>query len=134
MLGRTGVLVVAVVAAVLALNRDSSILDLVSFAWAGFGAAFGPIVLLSLYWRKLTSTGALAGMITGAVTVFVWGNIDVAARCHVRDRPRLPAEPPGCRVVSRATYKHNATIEEEFSAMENEIEENAPYVEVKPIA
>ena len=96
-LGRSGVLVVAVVASVLALNRDSSILDLVGFAWAGFGAAFGPIVLLSLYWRKLTSTGALAGMITGAATVFVWGNITRPARCHVRDRPRLPAEPFGRR-------------------------------------
>ncbi|MGB9034444.1 MAG: sodium:proline symporter, partial [Paeniglutamicibacter sp.] len=129
MLGRTGVLVVAVVAAALALNRDSSILELVSFAWAGFGAAFGPIVLLSLYWRKLTSTGALAGMLTGAVTVFVWGNIDVLSSAMYEIVPGFVLNLVVAVLVSRATYKHNAAIEEEFSAMEAEIEENAPYVE-----
>ncbi len=129
MLGRTGVLVVAVVAAALALNRDSSILELVSFAWAGFGAAFGPIVLLSLYWRKLTSTGALAGMLTGAVTVFVWGNIDVLSSAMYEIVPGFVLNLLVAVLASRATYKHNAAIEEEFSAMEAEIEENAPYVE-----
>lgn len=128
MLGRTGVLVVAVVAAVLALNRNSSILELVSFAWAGFGAAFGPIVLLSLYWRKLTSTGALAGMITGALTVFIWGNIDVLASNMYEIVPGFILNLIVTVVVSNATYKHNALIEEEFTAMEKEIEENAPYV------
>lgn len=128
MLGRSGVLVVAIVAAALALNRESSILDLVSFAWAGFGAAFGPIVLLSLYWRKLTSTGALAGMLTGAVTVFVWGNIDVLSSAMYEIVPGFVLNLVVAVLVSRATYKHNATIEEEFTAMENEVEENAPYV------
>jgi sodium/proline symporter len=128
MLGRSGVLVVAIVAAALALNRESSILDLVSFAWAGFGAAFGPIVLLSLYWRKLTSTGALAGMLTGAVTVFVWGNIDVLSSAMYEIVPGFVLNLVVAVMVSRATYKHNATIEEEFTAMENEVEENAPYV------
>ena len=63
--GRMAVLVVAIIAAILAWNPDSSILSLVGFAWAGFGAAFGPIILLSLYWRKLTNYGALSGMVTG---------------------------------------------------------------------
>ncbi|MFF5794192.1 sodium/proline symporter PutP [Paeniglutamicibacter sp. NPDC012692] len=128
-LGRSGVLVVAVVASVLALNRDSSILDLVGFAWAGFGAAFGPIVLLSLYWRKLTSTGALAGMITGAVTVFVWGNITVLHDAMYEIVPGFLLNLLVAFVVSRMTYKHNETIEAEFSAMEKEVAENAPYVE-----
>jgi sodium/proline symporter len=130
MLGRSGVLIVAIVAAALALNRDSSILDLVSFAWAGFGAAFGPIVLLSLYWRKLTSHGALAGMLTGAVTVFVWGNIDVLASNMYEIVPGFVLNLIVAVLVSRATYQHNATIEEEFTAMEKEVEENAPYVAV----
>ena len=60
------------VAIVLAFDRSSSILSLVSYAWAGFGAAFGPIILLSLYWRRITRNGALAGMITGALTVLFW--------------------------------------------------------------
>lgn len=74
LLGRLGVLVVAVVAIVLASSRNESILALVAFAWAGFGASFGPAVLLSLFWKKLTMPGALSGMIVGAVIVFAWGN------------------------------------------------------------
>jgi len=71
-MGRGSVFLVAVVAIVIALDRSSSILGLVSNAWAGFGAAFGPLVLISLYWRRMNQWGALAGMITGAVTVLVW--------------------------------------------------------------
>jgi SSS family solute:Na+ symporter/sodium/proline symporter len=70
--GRLSVLVVALVAVFLAYDRDSSILSLVSNAWAGFGAAFGPVVILSLYWKKMNRNGALAGMIIGAVTALVW--------------------------------------------------------------
>ncbi|KCZ94286.1 sodium/proline symporter PutP [Hyphomonas johnsonii] len=72
LIGRLSVLVVSLVAIFLAFDRSSSILSLVSYAWAGFGAAFGPIILLSLFWRGITRNGALAGMITGAVTVLVW--------------------------------------------------------------
>lgn len=78
MLGRGGVLVVALIAIVIALDRTTTILDLVGFAWAGFGAAFGPIVLLSLYWRRLTRWGALAGMVAGAVVAFTWGRSGLA--------------------------------------------------------
>ena len=70
--GRLSVLAVSVVAGLLALDRDSSILSLVSNAWAGFGAAFGPVILLSLFWAKLTRNGALAGMLSGAITVLIW--------------------------------------------------------------
>lgn len=70
--GRLSVLAVSIVAVVLAFDRSASILSLVSNAWAGFGAAFGPIILLSLFWKRLTRSGALAGMITGAVTVLFW--------------------------------------------------------------
>jgi SSS family solute:Na+ symporter/sodium/proline symporter len=70
--GRISVLLVALVAIFLAYDRESSILSLVSNAWAGFGAAFGPVVILSLYWRKMNRNGALAGMLTGAVTVLFW--------------------------------------------------------------
>jgi sodium/proline symporter len=72
LIGRLSVLGVALIAIGLAFDRSSSILSLVSNAWAGFGAAFGPIILLSLYWRNMTRNGALAGMITGAVTVLFW--------------------------------------------------------------
>jgi SSS family solute:Na+ symporter/sodium/proline symporter len=72
MMGRLSVLLVAVIAVVIALDRSSSILSLVSNAWAGFGAAFGPVVLLSLYWPRMTRQGALAGMVVGAATVLFW--------------------------------------------------------------
>lgn len=71
-IGRFMVLLVAVIAIIIAQNPDSKVLGLVSYAWAGFGAAFGPVVILSLFWRKMTGFGALAGMITGAVVVVAW--------------------------------------------------------------
>jgi sodium/proline symporter len=71
-MGRVALLLVALIAMVLALNPDSRVLALVSYAWAGFGSAFGPVVVLSLYWRGMTGPGALAGMITGALTVLLW--------------------------------------------------------------
>jgi len=72
LVGRISVLLVALVAIYLAYDRDSSILSLVSNAWAGFGAAFGPVVIGCLYWKGMTRNGALAGIISGAVTVLIW--------------------------------------------------------------
>ena len=71
-IGRGAVLLVSAVSAVLALNPESSILSLVSNAWAGFGAAFGPVIIAALWWRGATRSGALAGMVAGAATVVVW--------------------------------------------------------------
>jgi SSS family solute:Na+ symporter/sodium/proline symporter len=72
LVGRISVAVVALVAIYLAYDRNSTILTLVSNAWAGFGAAFGPVVIASLYWSKMTRNGALVGMISGAATVLFW--------------------------------------------------------------
>ena len=74
--GRIMVLLVSVIAILLALNPNNSVLDLVSHAWAGFGAAFGPIVVFSVFWARMTRNGALAGMITGAITVLLWINFN----------------------------------------------------------
>ncbi len=70
--GRAMVLLVALIAIVLAANPESRVLGMVSYAWAGFGAAFGPVIILSLFWERMTRGGALAGIIVGAVTVLVW--------------------------------------------------------------
>ncbi|NGO45913.1 sodium/proline symporter PutP [Streptomyces ureilyticus] len=75
LVGRLSVVAVGVVAYVIALS-GGAVLDIVAYAWAGFGAAFGPVVLLSLYWPGMTAAGAKAGMVTGAVTVFLWEDID----------------------------------------------------------
>jgi len=72
LVGRICVIVVAVAAILLALGENKTILSLVSNAWAGFGAAFGPLVIISLTWNKMTKASALAGMIAGTVTVLVW--------------------------------------------------------------
>jgi SSS family solute:Na+ symporter/sodium/proline symporter len=72
LVGRLAVLAVAVAAILLAYNPDSNVLGLVSKAWAGFGAAFGPLVILSLTWKRMTRNGALAGIVVGAVTVLFW--------------------------------------------------------------
>lgn len=77
--GRASVFGVSLVAIALAFDRSSSILSLVSNAWAGFGAAFGPIILLCLYWKGLTRSGALAGMVTGAAVVLFWIFVPVGA-------------------------------------------------------
>jgi SSS family solute:Na+ symporter len=70
--GRGCVFVVALIAAVMALQPSSNILGIVSNAWAGFGAAFGPLILFCLLWERVTYSGALAGIITGAATVLFW--------------------------------------------------------------
>lgn len=74
-IGRVSVVMVGVLAALMADDPNSQILKLVSNAWAGFGAAFGPMIILSLIWNKMSGAGAVAGMLTGAVTVIVWINM-----------------------------------------------------------
>ena len=66
------VVLISVIAIFIARDPDSSVFQIVSFAWAGFGAAFGPVVLLSLFWKRSNLQGALAGMITGGAFVFIW--------------------------------------------------------------
>jgi sodium/proline symporter len=70
--GRLSVMLLAGLAFLLAMDPDAMVLDLVSYAWAGFGAAFGPALILSLYWPGMTRRGALAGVLTGGITVVVW--------------------------------------------------------------
>lgn len=70
--GRLAVLAIAVIACLIGLDPDSKVLDLVSWAWAGFGATFGPAVVLSLYWNGMTRNGAIAGVVVGGLTVILW--------------------------------------------------------------
>ena len=71
-LNRISLVIIALLALLLAVDPKNSILELVSYAWAGLGAAFGPVILLSLYWRKMTANGALIGMVLGGITVVLW--------------------------------------------------------------
>lgn len=74
--GRGAVLVTALLAYALALDPEALVLELVAYAWAGFGAAFGPVLLLALHWPRMSAHGALAGMLVGATTVIVWKQLD----------------------------------------------------------
>ncbi|MBP2144346.1 sodium/proline symporter [Methanococcus voltae] len=74
---RLSVILVAVMAYIMALDVNNKVLDLVSYAWAGFGATFGPLILFSLFWKKTTKGGAIAGMLAGGLTVILWKNISM---------------------------------------------------------
>ena len=75
-ISRGAVIGVALMALVIALDPNSRVLELVAYAWAGFGAGFGPVVVLSVLWRSATRNGALAGMVAGAAVVVIWRNLE----------------------------------------------------------
>jgi len=74
--GRATVIIIAIIAWYISTDENSSVLQLVSYAWAGFGAAFGPLVILSLYNQNITRTGAIAGMVVGSLTVIIYKNLE----------------------------------------------------------
>jgi sodium/proline symporter len=78
-IGRIAIVAIAAVAVVLASNAGNTVIDLVGFAWAGLGSAFGPVVILSLYWSRITRNGAVSGVVVGALTVILWK----AARTYI---------------------------------------------------
>ncbi|YCI77630.1 sodium/proline symporter PutP [Bacillus sp. R1-10] len=114
LVGRFGVLAISAIALLLAFNPSGTILKLVGYAWAGFGAAFGPVVLLSLYWNRMTKWGALAGMIVGTATVIVWDMIDKFAEIY-EIIPGFIAGSIAVVVFSLLSAKPTKDIEEEFN-------------------
>ena len=71
-IARASLLIIAVIAMLIAWNPDSSVFQIVSFAWAGFGASFGPVVLMALFFRRSNFYGAICSMLTGGAMVFIW--------------------------------------------------------------
>ncbi len=134
LVGRISVFAVSLVAIALAFDRSSTILTLVSNAWAGFGAAFGPIILLSLHWRRMTRAGAIAGMITGAVTVLFWiyAPIEIAGErlsAHVYEMlPGFILSLIAAVVVSLRTKPHSEDMDKSFQAMEKAMIERADQI------
>lgn len=114
LVGRFGVLAISAIALLLAFNPSGTILKLVGYAWAGFGAAFGPVILLSLYWNRMTKWGALAGMIVGTATVIVWDMIDKFAEIY-EIIPGFIAGSIAVVVFSLLSAKPTEDIEEEFN-------------------
>jgi sodium/proline symporter len=111
--GRLAVLAVAIIAASLAWVQNDTILGLVAYAWAGFGAAFGPIIILSLYWKKMTNWGAILGMIAGAATVVIWSNVGLSDVMY-EIVPGFIINLVVSVFVSLVTYRPNPEIEKEF--------------------
>ncbi|ATH93676.1 proline:sodium symporter PutP [Bacillus glycinifermentans] len=119
LVGRLAVLAISLIALIMALHPNETILNLVGYAWAGFGAAFGPVVLLSLYWKRMTKWGALSGMLSGALTVIAWEQVKAFAAVYELI-PGFIVSTAVIVIVSLLTKKPSAEIESEFdTAVEN---------------
>ncbi|HUH34609.1 MAG TPA: sodium/proline symporter PutP [Moheibacter sp.] len=111
---RLSVLLVAIVALLLSLNPRDSILNLVGNAWAGFGAAFGPLILLALLHKKTTWQGAFSGMLVGGLTVLFWIYFEHPFKDWYEIIPGFTLALLTNLLVSKITYRPNAVIENEF--------------------
>lgn len=116
-ISRIILLVIAIIGVAIAWDENSVIFTLVSFAWAGFGATFGPVILFSLFWKRVNRPGAIAGMISGGVMVFVWNRFLKPMGGIWGIYELFPAFVISCIViiaVSLCTEKPGAEIEKEF--------------------
>ncbi len=119
-ISRITLLVLAIIGVVIALDENSVIFSIVSFAWAGFGATFGPLILFSLFWKRINKAGAIAGMVGGAGMVFLWKLVISKAGGVFAIYELLPAfifSAICIVVVSLLTKKPSAEIEADFEAV-----------------
>ena len=117
---RGTVLLISIIGTVIACDPESSIFQIVSFAWAGFGAAFGPVMLFALFWKRCNRWGALSGMIAGGIMVFVWKYLVKPMGGVWGIYELLPAFLAACAaivVVSLMTGEPEKEIQEEFDAV-----------------
>lgn len=124
LIARISVIVITVIAVLIALDENSSIFRVVSFAWAGFGAAFGPLVLFSLFWKRTNRAGAIAGMVAGGVTVFVWKFLIAPLGGVFNIYELLPAfiiSSLAIVVFSLATKAPSKEIVEEFEQVQSDL-------------
>lgn len=114
LISRLSVLIVSIISVIISLNNNATILSLVGYAWAGFGAAFGPVILLSLYWKRMNKWGALAGMIGGAGTVILWANIPPLANNLYEIIPGFIVSLLAIWLVSMLTPAPDEKVKKEF--------------------
>ncbi|MBO8165157.1 MAG: sodium/proline symporter PutP [Brevibacillus sp.] len=114
LIGRLSVLLVALAALLISYNKNDTILSLVGYAWAGFGASFGPVILLSLYWKRMTKWGALAGMLAGASTVIIWTRFDVLKDLLYEMIPGFAVSLLAIVIVSLLTAKPAEKLQQQF--------------------
>jgi len=121
-MSRITLVIIAIIAMFIALDEDSVIFTVVAFAWAGFGATFGPIMIFSLFWKRVTRAGAIAGMVTGGVTVFIWKLLIRPLGGYLDIYELLPAFVVSCLaivIVSLITSPPSKEIQEEFEQAKN---------------
>ena len=116
-IGRLTLLLVAAIAFIIALDPNSGILKLVSYAWAGFGASFGPAIVISLFWKRMTLVGLICGMVTGAATVIIWESGNFFELYSLV--PGFIISAIVIVVVSLFTQNKNAEVEALFVELEN---------------
>lgn len=119
LVARGTVVIIAILGVIIARDQNSSIFGIVSFAWAGFGAGFGPVVICSLFWKRTTLPGAIAGMVAGGVSVFIWKYLIAPLGGAFAIYELLPAFVVGLLaivVVSLLTKAPDKKIIEEFEA------------------
>src|SRR5690554_295353 len=121
LVSRLSVLVVALIALVLSLNPQDTILDLVGHAWAGFGSAFGPLILLSLLWKRTSRNGAIAGMVVGGLTVLLWIYLDHPLKDWYAMIPGFTLSFITTVVVSLLDKKPSQEIQTEFEEVAAEV-------------
>ncbi|MDX2423055.1 MAG: sodium/proline symporter PutP [Amphritea sp.] len=120
-IGRGAVVLIAILALLLALNPDATVLTLVSYAWAGFGAAFGPAILLSLYWRRMNRSGALAGIVLGGLTVVVWKQLSGGIFDLYEIIPGFILATLAIIVVSQFTAEPEQVVLDKFDEVERKL-------------
>ncbi|GAA05727.1 sodium/proline symporter PutP [Photobacterium leiognathi] len=123
MVGRIAVILLSIVAFILALDPESSVLALVSYAWAGFGAAFGPVLLLSLYWKEMNRNGAIAGILVGAITVVVWKQLTGGIFDLYEIIPGFIFATLAVVVVSKATGAPSDTVQKQYQQYQQNLAE-----------
>ncbi|MFO8152088.1 sodium/proline symporter PutP [Thioalkalivibrio sp.] len=114
-ISRAAVIGVSVIALLLAMDPEAGVLDLVSYAWGGFGAAFGPVIILSLYWSRMNRNGALAGMVVGALTVIVWKELSGGVFDVYELLPGFIFATVAIVVVSQLTGRPPVEVEQQFA-------------------
>jgi sodium/proline symporter len=122
--GRIAVLGIAIIAILLGYDPDSKVLELVSYAWAGFGAAFGPVIILSLFWKRMTRNGALAGMIMGTVTVIVWSMLSGGLFDVYELAPGFLFSIVSIIIVSLLDKSPSNEVQEEFNTYRSELKQS----------
>ena len=125
MIGRIGVVALSVIALVLAFNPDSTVLGLVSYAWAGFGAAFGPALILSLFWKRMNRNGALAGILVGGITVVIWKQLSGGIFDIFEIVPGFTLASLAIVIVSLLTSEPSEKVTELFDRVEEKLTEDS---------